>query len=164
MATSDSITPTQLSRPVSVPDAPVLIDGRIEDDHALDPRMIPGAIRRPLESASAGAKEFAGKRTVIVCQRGQKLSPGAAAWPHKGVAAELLEGVDTARPEPAPEGPGLLAAPLGLSRMSADDLAQLPAGLALDDASYRWARDATGETHNRPAGHGAVRSARETAS
>ena len=48
-------------------------------------------------------------------------------------------------------GAGLLAASLGLSRMYADDLEQLEAGMALYDAFYRWARDATDETHNWPA-------------
>ena len=42
---------------------------------------------------------------------------------------------------------GLLAASLGLSRMYADDLAQLEAGLGLYDALYRWCRDAVDETH-----------------
>ena len=48
----------------------------------------------------------------------------------------------------APEAAGLLAASLGLSRMYADDLAQLDAGLALYDAFYRWCRDAVEETHD----------------
>jgi rhodanese-related sulfurtransferase len=64
--------------------------------------------------------------------------------------ALIVRGADTARPELAPEAPGLLAASLGLSRMYADDLAQLEAGLALYDAFYRWCRDATDETHNWP--------------
>ena len=63
----------------------------------------------------------------------------------------IVRGADTARPDLAPEAPGLLAASLGLSRMYADDLAQLDAGLALYDAFYRWCRDATEETHNWPA-------------
>jgi hypothetical protein len=45
---------------------------------------------------------------------------------------------------------GLLAASLGLSRMYADDLEQLEAGIALYDAFYRWSRDATSETHGWP--------------
>jgi rhodanese-related sulfurtransferase len=64
--------------------------------------------------------------------------------------AVIVRGADTARPDLAPEAPGLLAASLGLSRMYADDLAQLEAGMALYDAFYRWSRDATGETHNWP--------------
>ena len=39
---------------------------------------------------------------------------------------------------------------LGLSRMYADDLQQLEAGMLLYDAFYRWCRDATDETHNWP--------------
>jgi hypothetical protein len=35
--------------------------------------------------------------------------------------------------------------------MVADDLEQLEAGLMIYDAYYRWARDASEETHNWPA-------------
>jgi rhodanese-related sulfurtransferase len=65
--------------------------------------------------------------------------------------ATIVRAADTARLDLAPEAPGLLAASLGLSRMYADDLAQLDAGMLLYDAFYRWCRDATGETHNWPA-------------
>jgi len=64
--------------------------------------------------------------------------------------ARIVRGADTARPDLAPEVPGLLAASLGLSRMFNDDLEQLEAGLTLYDAFYRWCRDATGESHNWP--------------
>ncbi len=64
--------------------------------------------------------------------------------------ATLVRGADTARLDLAPEAAGLLAVSLGLSRMFADDLEQLKAGLLLYDAFYRWCRDATGETHNWP--------------
>lgn len=68
--------------------------------------------------------------------------------------ALIVRGADTARPDLAPECAGLLAASLGLSRMYSDDLAQLEAGIALYDAFYRWARDATDEAHNWPATSG----------
>jgi rhodanese-related sulfurtransferase len=64
--------------------------------------------------------------------------------------AAIVRGADTAHLDLAPEAPGLLAASLGLSRMYADDLEQLEAGLALYDAFYRWCRDATNETHDWP--------------
>ncbi len=64
--------------------------------------------------------------------------------------ATIVRGADTARLDLAPEAAGLLAASLGLSRMYSDDLEQLEAGMLLYDAFYRWARDATGETHNWP--------------
>ena len=61
--------------------------------------------------------------------------------------ATIIRGADTGRMDIAPQAAGLLAASLGLSRMYADDLAQLDAGLALYDAFYRWCRDATEESH-----------------
>ncbi|HEU0221955.1 MAG TPA: sulfurtransferase/chromate resistance protein [Paracoccaceae bacterium] len=64
--------------------------------------------------------------------------------------AEIVRGADTARFELAPQAAGLLAASLGLSRMFADDLEQLEAGMTLYDAFYRWCRDAVDETHNWP--------------
>ncbi|MDP3342323.1 sulfurtransferase/chromate resistance protein [Frigidibacter sp.] len=71
--------------------------------------------------------------------------------------ALIVRGADTARPDLAPECAGLLAASLGLSRMYSDDLAQLEAGVALYDAFYRWARDATDEQHNWPTNTGKAR-------
>lgn len=60
----------------------------------------------------------------------------------------VVRGADTARPELAPQCPGLVAASLGLSRMFADDHEQLEAGMVLYDALYRWCRDAVDETHD----------------
>lgn len=65
--------------------------------------------------------------------------------------AAIVRGADTARLDLAPEAAGLLAASLGFSRMYREDLAQLDAAMSLYDAFYRWARDATTETHNWPA-------------
>ena len=62
--------------------------------------------------------------------------------------AIIVRGADTARPEIAPQAAGLLAVSLGLSRMYADDLEQLEAGMPLYDAFYRWCRDAVDETHD----------------
>ncbi|HEX6219350.1 MAG TPA: sulfurtransferase/chromate resistance protein [Sphingomicrobium sp.] len=62
--------------------------------------------------------------------------------------AVIVRGADTARPEIAPQAAGLLAASLGLSRMFADDLEQLEAGMTLYDSFYRWCRDAVDETHD----------------
>ena len=65
-----------------------------------------------------------------------------------GRLAVIVRGADTARPELAPQCAGLLAASLGLSRMYAEDLEQLEAGMALYDSFYRWCRDAVDETHD----------------
>ena len=62
--------------------------------------------------------------------------------------ALIVRGADTARPDLVPEAAGLVALSLGLSRMFADDLEQLEAGMLVYDALYRWCRDATGETHD----------------
>lgn len=62
--------------------------------------------------------------------------------------ALIVRGADTARPDIVPEAAGLVALSLGLSRMFADDLEQLDAGMLIYDALYRWCRDATGETHD----------------
>ena len=62
--------------------------------------------------------------------------------------ATIVRGADTARLDLAPEAAGLLAISLGLSRIYADDLQQIEAGMLVYDALYRWCRDATGETHN----------------
>lgn len=68
--------------------------------------------------------------------------------------ASIVRGADTNRFDLAPEAAGLLAISLGLSRMFADDLEQLDAGMHIYDALYRWARDATDETHSWPASGG----------
>lgn len=267
MSSINTISVDKLARLIGTPKCPVIVDVRTDEDFALDPRLIPGSVRRVATTAAAWGHEFAGRPVVVACQKGKKLSEGAAAWlRHQGTAAETLVGgtdawaaqqmpmvpanvlpgrdplgrtvwvtrsrpkidriacpwlirrfvdsnavflfvmpseveavaerfsatpfdidadtfwshrgekctfdvmveefglatppmsrlatmvraADTARLDLSPEAPGLLAASLGLSRMYADDLEQLEAGLFLYDAFYRWCRDATDETHNWP--------------
>ena len=266
MSAFGTITALQLHRLIGTPDAPAIIDVRDAEDFAADPRLLPCALRAAHETVTDLAPALAGRAVVVVCQKGLKLSEGAAAMLRTlGIAAEVLEGgwlaaleaglpalpahllppagaasvwvtrqrpkidriacpwlirrfvdpgavflfvapaetlavaerfgatpfdvddtfwshrgerctfdvmleefglrspaldrlalivraADTARPALAPEAAGLLAASLGLSRMYRDDLAQLEAGMGLYDAFHRWARDATAETHNWPAG------------
>jgi len=267
MSSVNSISPEKLVRLIGVPRGPALVDVRLQEDFAADPRFVPGAVRRPHGTVSSWAPEFAGRSAVVICEKGQKLSEGVAAWlrnagaasaevligghaawaeaglplvpegklpprdpqgrtvwvtrerpkidriacpwlirrfvdpsaaflfvaasevvgvgerfgaapfdiegvywSHRGEKctfdvmveefglatgpmlrlATLVRGADTARIDLAPEAAGLLAASLGLSRMHSSDLEQLESGLTLYDAFYRWARDATGETHNWP--------------
>jgi rhodanese-related sulfurtransferase len=267
MPSHDVITVPQLTRLMGLPEAPTIIDVRTDEDFARDPRLLPASLRRDYRSVTTWADAFAGQSSVIVCQRGMKLSQGVAAWIRlKGGSAEVLEGgfeawsgaadaplilpdhlpprdaegrtvwvtrarpkidriacpwlirrfidpgaaflfvapsdvpavaerfgatpfdiegvfwshrgplctfdvmieefglrsealarlalivraADTAALDLAPEAAGLLAASLGLSRMFRDDLAQLDAAMPLYDAFFRWARDATAETHNWP--------------
>ena len=46
MASINSITPEKLARLIGTPRCPAIIDVRIDDDFAADPRLVPGAIRR----------------------------------------------------------------------------------------------------------------------
>ena len=64
--------------------------------------------------------------------------------------AVVVRGADTNRHDLAPQCAGLLAASLGLSRIYRDDHQQIDAGMLLYDAFYRWARDASEETHDWP--------------
>jgi rhodanese-related sulfurtransferase len=266
MPSSPSISVDKLARLIGTPRAPVVVDVRRDEDFRADPRLVPGSVRRRHDNVAEWAAGLGGRPAVVVCERGQKLSEGTAAWlRHAGVAAEVLDGgfrawvaaaqpavpvamlpardnqgrtlwvtrarpkidriacpwlirrfvdpaavflfvapsevaavaerfaatpfdvegvfwshrgelctfdvmveelaldtpplrhlarivrgADTARLDLEPEAAGLLAASLGLSRLHADDLAQLEAGMTLYDAFYRWCRDATAETHNWP--------------
>jgi rhodanese-related sulfurtransferase len=263
VAAPDAITVSQLSRLVGLPEAPLILDVRTDDDLATDARLLPASLRRDYRHVSSWAAEFTGRSVTVICRQGLKLSQGTAAWlRHAGAKAEYLEGgleawieangmliqpgripardnqgrtvwvtrtrpkidriacpwlirrfvdpaavflfaapsevaavaaefgatpfdtegtfwshrgksctfdvmlsefglrsdaldrlavivrgADTAALDLAPQAAGLLAASLGLSRMYRDDLAQLNAAMVLYDALYRWARDATGETH-----------------
>jgi rhodanese-related sulfurtransferase len=93
VAAPDVITVAQLSRLIGTPDAPVIIDVRIPDDHALDPRMLPASRGRTHASVATWAGNYAGQTVVVICQQGLKLSQGVAAWlRHAGANAESLEG------------------------------------------------------------------------
>ena len=266
MPSPAEITVPQLSRLIGTPAAPVLVDTCIDEDFNAEPQLIPTAFRHPHTDIAALAPILTGKRVVIYCHKGKKISQGAAAilrthgvaaesleggivawreakkllvqatkipasnaqgqsvwvtrhrpkidrmacpwlirrfvdpraqflfvapsevlmvaekfnatpfdvedvfWSHRGdqctfdtmleefelqtdalkKLAVIVRGADTNRHDLAPEAAGLLAASLGLSRMYRDDLEQLDAGMLLYDAFYRWARDASGETHDWP--------------
>lgn len=93
MPAPDLITVPQLTRLVGLPNAPVLLDVRTEEDFAADPRSLPGALRRDWRTASTWAREYADRSVVTVCHRGLKISQGVAAWlRHAGIQAEALEG------------------------------------------------------------------------
>ena len=270
MPAFNAISADQLSRLVGTPRAPRVIDVRTDEDFALDPRLIPAALRRPHADVLRWAADPAVRDAsdiVVACRKGLKLAQGVAAWlrqlglpartleggtlawadvglplvptarlprrdaagrtvwvtrwrpkvdriacawlirrfvdpdaaflfiapsevpdvavrfdatpfdiegdgvawTHRGdlctfdvmveelgLAAEpalvrlatIVRGADTARPDLAPQAAGLLAVSLGLSRVHADDLRQLDAGMIVYDALYRWCRDAADETHD----------------
>jgi rhodanese-related sulfurtransferase len=93
MSSYTSISPDKLSRLVGTAHAPVLVDVRLDQDFDADPRIIPGSIRRSHLDTQEWASQLAGRPVIVICQKGLKLSEGAAAWlRHSGVTAESLEG------------------------------------------------------------------------
>ena len=93
MPSPTEITVPQLARQVGLPTAPAIVDVRIDDDFALDTSLIPGARRHTHDTVTDWAPTYAGRKVVVVCHRGKKLSQGVAALlRHAGVAAETLEG------------------------------------------------------------------------
>jgi len=93
MASFSEISASQLARLIGTPEAPILVDCRIDDDFAAKPYLIPGAIRWPFTEIAALAARGCGARFVVYCQKGLKLSQGAAAVLRDlGNDAEALEG------------------------------------------------------------------------
>ncbi len=93
MPNPNAITPAQLMRLVGTPDAPAIIDVRVPEDLATDPCLIPGSVTQPYTDILSLSPALSGKRAVVSCQRGGKLSSGATALLRAhGIEAELLEG------------------------------------------------------------------------
>jgi len=87
------ISPQEIFDRLGTAGAPRIIDARIEEDLAADPRRVPAALHRPGLAAANWAGEFAGEEAVVYCERGLKISQGAAAWlRHNGARARVLEG------------------------------------------------------------------------
>ncbi|MFN3972528.1 MAG: chromate resistance protein ChrB domain-containing protein [Gemmobacter sp.] len=124
----------------------------------LDPRAIilfvaPAEVVGVAERYNAAAFDIEGvfwSHRDELCTFDVMLAEFGLSIPALNRIATIVRGADTARLDLAPEAAGLLAVSLGLSRMYSDDLEQLDAGMLLYDAFYRWARDATDETHNWP--------------
>jgi rhodanese-related sulfurtransferase len=88
-----TITPSQAFRLIGTPDAPVILDVRIPENIAEDPALIPGSSLYPHADLAALVPALSGKRVIVTCKRGRKLSDGGAALLRTyGVAAEKLEG------------------------------------------------------------------------
>lgn len=84
---------SQLSRLIGTPDAPVVLDVRTDEDFEEDPRLIPAAQRYPFHQVEKLTEKFAGKKIAVYCQKGLKISEGAAAILRCcGIQAEVLSG------------------------------------------------------------------------
>ena len=93
MPSTTEITVPQLSRLIGLPTSPAIIDVRTDEDFAADPRLTPGSTRRDFRTVPQWAAAYAGRDVIVTCQRGLKLSQGAAAWlRHEGIDAQSLDG------------------------------------------------------------------------
>ncbi len=93
MASPAVISVQQLARLVGTPDAPLLIDVRIDPDFDEDPRLIPTALRCHHLDLTPVVAKAQGRSVVVYCQKGLKLGQGAAALLRcQGVRAETLSG------------------------------------------------------------------------
>jgi len=93
MPSPNEITPAQLSRLIGTANAPVLVDLCIDEDFALDPRLIPGASRHPFDDVESLLPRVSGERVVVYCQKGKKISQGVAAMLRcHGIQTETLVG------------------------------------------------------------------------
>ncbi|KEJ87993.1 chromate resistance protein ChrB domain-containing protein [Sulfitobacter donghicola] len=93
MAAPNEITVSQLLRLIGLPDAPVIVDISIDPDFDADPFLIPSAFRHPHSDFDGLKARLAGRPSVIVCQKGIKLSQGMAAMLRaEGLKSEYLQG------------------------------------------------------------------------
>jgi rhodanese-related sulfurtransferase len=93
MPAPDTISIDKLARLVGLPKCPVLLDVRTDEDFAADPRLVPSAVRYPALEVAEWAPRLGATNAIVICQKGLKLSQGAAAYlRHEGVFAEALEG------------------------------------------------------------------------
>lgn len=91
MASPTEITVNQLSRLIGLPSAPAIVDVRIDEDYALDPRLIPGARRHSHQETAQWMDGYTGRKVIVICHRGKKLSQGVAALlRNEGIEAESL--------------------------------------------------------------------------
>ena len=93
MPSPNEITPTQLLRLIGTPDCPQLLDICTPEDHAEDPFLIPGSQRASHKDLAGLSRRAAQKRSIIICQKGKKLSQGMAAFlAADGHRVEFLQG------------------------------------------------------------------------
>ena len=93
MPSPNQITVSQLARLLGTPDAPVIVDLCVDDDFALDPRVIPSAYRHPFTQIEALVESCRDQHVVVYCQKGKKISEGGAAFLRtSGIRAEALQG------------------------------------------------------------------------
>lgn len=87
------IFPLHLMRQIGLHDSPVIVDVRISEDIAPDDRTIPTAIFHDFNDIDGLLLRLSGRKAVVVCHKGLKLSQGIAALIRAhGGTAEVLSG------------------------------------------------------------------------
>jgi len=93
MASPSSFSIEKLSRLIGTPACPLILDVRIDEDFASDPRRLPASQRLSHADDAALAAISIDRPAVVSCQKGLKLSEGVAALLRlRGVEAFTLEG------------------------------------------------------------------------
>ena len=93
MPSPTQMTVPQLSRLLGTFKAATVIDVCIDDNFNKGSRLIPKALHYSFKDLEALVGYLACKHVVVVCKKGLKLSPGAAALLRlRGIRAESLEG------------------------------------------------------------------------
>ena len=93
MPAPNEITPNQLARLIGTPDAPLIVDLRIDEDYAEEPRMIPGSFRHCFRDIDGIAAKAGESHVALSCHKGRKISQGVMAMlRHRGIEAQVIEG------------------------------------------------------------------------
>lgn len=93
MTSPIEISVSNLVRRIGLRDQPVLLDVRIAEDVAADPRRLPASEARDYRQIAHWASAYAGRDVIVICQKGLKLSQGVAALLRlAGARAQSLEG------------------------------------------------------------------------
>ncbi len=93
MASPTEINTQQLNRLIGTPDCPAIVDVRTDEDFADEPQLIPGAFRHRFDDMEGLGPRLTGSKVIVYCQKGHKISQGAAAILRaRGIATETLEG------------------------------------------------------------------------
>ncbi len=93
MADPNEITVSELLRLIGTPECPAIADISIDPDFEADPYLIPGAFRHPHTDAEGLVRRLGGRRCIVSCQKGLKLSQGLAARLRcDGIDAQYLQG------------------------------------------------------------------------
>jgi rhodanese-related sulfurtransferase len=93
MPSPTEITTSQLSRLIGTPSCPKIVDVSIDADFSTDPFLIPTATRHPFDQIETLSLDYPEQTVVVICQKGLKLSQGAAAILRTmGINAQNLKG------------------------------------------------------------------------